>query len=105
MKHQAFHEEREVRAITFPMTPEIEDSYREVDPAYVSPDTPMKTVLQREDGVFYIETLNCDEKSRLPIKRIIVGPQVNIDKATSDVRLLVKGLNIKVRRSETPLIW
>lgn len=105
LKHRAFYEEREVRAISFPMTKEIENSHKRADPAYRSPSKPMKKILRRNDGALYIETLNIDKKIRLPIKRIIIGPQENMQEKNEILEKMVEGRKIKIHCSETPLIW
>lgn len=103
LKHRGFYEEREVRVVACPMTKEIEDDYRRVDPNYVSPDLPLKTVHIRNDDAPYIELFDFDEEAQLPINRIIVGPMENQSQAKRDLEKLVVG-DIEVHRSETPLI-
>lgn len=105
LKHRGFFEEREVRSVAFPMTKEIEDEYKRVDPNYISPNKPMKEILMREDGAPYIEMLNFDDKTTLPITRIIVGPQENQAQAKQKIERLIEGKNIEVHCSETPLSW
>ena len=105
LKHRGFFEEREVRSITFPMTNEIEEEYKRVDPTYVSPGKQMHEILERDDGALYIETLKpTGHHSELPIKRIIVGPQEDQDKAAAEIDRLVRR-KIEVHRSKTPLVW
>ena len=103
LKHRGFFEEREVRSVAIPMTAEIEDEYRHV-PNHVSPDRPMKKILIREDGAPYIEMFDFDEKTPLPITRIIVGPQKNQAQSIKEIENLIEK-NIEVNCSETPLSW
>lgn len=104
LKHRGFFEEREVRSIAFPMTKELEDNYKRVDPGYVSPGKPLKRILKREDGVPYIELFDFDE-TPLPITRIIVGPHKNQKNAKQQIKNLIGKNQIEVYCSETPLSW
>lgn len=105
LKHCGFYEEREVRAISCPVTKEIEDVHKLVNPDYVRPKKKMKEIFKRNDGGMYIETLGLGNKKVLPIKRIIVGPQKNINVAKRKLEKLVGNRRIKVHCSETPLVW
>ena len=105
LKHRGFFEEREVRSVAFPMTKEIEDEYKRVDPNYISPNKPMREILLREDGAPYIEMLNFDVKTTLPITRIIVGPQKKQAQAKQKIERLIDRKNIEIHCSETPLSW
>ena len=104
LKHRGFFEEREVRAVSFPMTTEIEDEFKRVDPTYLSPDKPLKRFSVREDGTPYIEMFDFDEKIPLPITRIIVGPQKNQAQSIKELEDLIEK-DIEVNCSETPLSW
>ena len=104
LKHQGFFEEREVRSVAFPMTEEIEENYKTMDPTYVSPGKPMKRIHVRRDGAPYIEMFDLGEEIFLPIKRIIVGPQKNQARSKAEIEVLV-GKNVEVHCSETPLSW
>ena len=103
LKHRGFFEEREVRCVVFPMTKETEDEYKRVDPTHVSPDKPMKKISKQEDDASYIELFNFDDKTSLPITRIIVGPQNHQDKAKQKIERLIGNNRIEVHCSETPL--
>lgn len=103
LKHRGFMEEREVRIVALPMTREIEVEYKRVDQTYVAPERPMKHILRREDGAPYIELFEIEHEDRLPIKRIIVGPQNRQEEAEQEVMKLVSGTSIEVHRSATPL--
>lgn len=105
LKHRGFREEREVRAVAFPITREIEDHNKRLVPNYVSPNKPMKEMKYRSDGAPYIEMLNLDKKARLPIKRIIVGPQTDQAQAEQEIRRIMGKRRIKINRSETPISW
>lgn len=106
LKHCGFYEEREVRAILFPMNKEIEDAHKSTNPNYVRPDRKMKEILKRDDGGMYIETLGLGKNNNLPIKRIIIGPQKgDINVAKRKLEELVGKRRIEVHCSETPLIW
>ena len=103
LKHRGFYEEREVRSVTFPMTKEIENEYKKVDPTYVSPSKPMKKIHKREDGASYIEMFDFEGRKPLPIKRIIVGPQKDQGKAKQMLKRVIARRKIEVQCSETPL--
>ncbi len=104
LKHRGFFEEREVRSVAFPMTEEVQENYKRVDPTYVSPGTPMKEIHVREDGAPYLEMFDFDEKPPLPITRIVVGPQENQVRSKKEIENLI-GKDIEVHCSETPLSW
>ena len=104
LKHRGFFEEREVRSVACPMTKEIEEEYKSVDPTYVSPDMPLKTIHIREDGAPYIKMFDFDKKTPLPITRIIVGPKNNQAQSKTEIENLV-GRSVEIHCSETPLLW
>ena len=101
-KHIGFREEREVRAAVFPMTKATETKIKQLDPNYTRPDIPMKKILQRDD-IPYIELFDL-EKNRLPIKRIIIGPQKDQKSAREDLVGLLGAAKIDIHCSETPLV-
>lgn len=75
LKHQAFHEEREVRLITYPLHQEFRDyKIRQGDKTPVL-RKPLKVF--HEDGPKPHITLFGDKAAPLPIKRVIVGPTAN----------------------------
>lgn len=103
LKHQAFREEREVRALAFPMTDQIFKKHKEVNPDFEASGKPVKNVEKRSDGTPYIVTLNDEVGRPLPINRIIVGPQAKQNQMAEEIREIV-GSNIEIHRSETPLV-
>lgn len=105
LKHKGLREEREVRAVAYPMTKELEDAYKRLDSNYKPSGKPLKEIMRRPDGAPYIETLNLDGKSRLPIKRIIVGPQKDQEKVKREIEAILADPKIQVHCSETPLVW
>jgi hypothetical protein len=104
LKHRGFFEEREVRSVAFPVTQEMEENNKRAYKSYVSPVAPLKRIHVRGDGVPYIKMFDFEKKSRLPIRRIIIGPQSNQAKTKKEIEDLV-GKNIEVHCSETPLSW
>ena len=75
-KHQAFHEEREVRIVGVPATKSTLDrSYLRAYPEYDSPGR-WKKINVRDEQIRYIALFDT-LKAVLPIKRVIVGPSHN----------------------------
>jgi hypothetical protein len=96
-KHHAFHEEREVRIAVRPATNEWREQLSQEGQWYMPPsrtivgDAPRRIVLF--DNI----------ESKLPIKRIIVGPSREQERNLSVARSVV-GKNVQVILSETPFV-
>ena len=107
-KHRAFREEREVRIFACPDTQELIDKLRVEQPEAWKREVPKKktkTVHLRSGGqTAYIELFDFEDRISLPITRIIVGPHKDQANLESEVKSLVRGTGIKVRRSDTPYI-
>jgi hypothetical protein len=107
-KHWGFHEEREVRVIAVPCSPNVTEMIKRD-----GEDLPLKlpkTFLRSGIHVPYIElftSLNAQSsKSKLPLKRVVVGPQVDsASRRLSVERLLrVHGYQVPVICSEIPYL-
>jgi len=105
VKHRAFKEEHEVRILAAPITAEIR--------SHMSPQEAAKHTLPIKEWFLSASTVaekhqirlfDFQDRHRLPIKRIIVGPQQKQADALQMVRDLVAGTHIKVSGSNTPLI-
>lgn len=103
LKHRSFQEEREVRSAVFPLTDEAWAHYRNTYRVSRNLEKPLKPILHRQDQVPYIELFRRNTKRRLPITRIIVGPQANQIAAKERVLSLIGNRKIDVLCSETPL--
>ncbi len=105
LKHQAFHEEREVRIIVSPNTQEFLQVIRKEEPDTVIPNVPVKEILYRGDDkkIPYIRLFDFEEKQALPIRRIIVGPHREQDNLVSMVRGLCSN-RYPVVASATPFL-
>lgn len=101
-KHRGFREEREVRSVVFPMTKDALEALKEKDASLKSPDTPLKTMKRREDDVPYVALFDFKKRVRLPIKRIIVGPQHDQQSAKKKIKEVLGNKRIAVHCSETP---
>ena len=104
-KHRAFREEREVRIIISPSTPEFYKYLKEVDPTFVPPDKVFKEVFQRPGTEIPTTRLfDYEKEEKLPVVKIIVGPhqnqRLNVDIATALVER--SGMDVVIQPSETP---
>lgn len=103
IKHRGFFEEREVRAVFFPITKKMVDHFGDFISQHIPPGKQVKEVFFGKGGKPYIKIF--DKMSvDLPIKRIIVGPQKEQDKAAQEISSRIKDRNIEIYLSETPLI-
>jgi hypothetical protein len=100
-KHQAFHEERELRIVAMPLTARFRELVAAEHPHVALP--PQKAILTQERATGprrYVELFR-GQDSLLPIKRVIVGPS---DEQASRVEIAraICGHAIEVVPSETP---
>jgi len=98
VKHQAFHEENEIRIVVSPKT---NYSYNRYDP---NDSKEKKEIRYRQVGnreARYIELFGDDS---LPINRIIIGPSRIQNANYQTVRDIIKNQNIEVIKSEIPFI-
>ena len=103
IKHRSFFEEREVRAVFFPITKRMVDHFGNFISQHIPPGKQVKEVFFGKGGKPYIKIF--DKMSvDLQIKRIIVGPQKEQDKAAQEISNRIKERNIEIYLSETPLI-
>jgi Protein of unknown function (DUF2971) len=103
LKHQGFREENEARIVAFPATQD--DAVALLAERVGVPLPPLKELCWIDDnrGKRCYVPLFKDSGSRLPIKRVIIGPSnQQVDAAANASRLV--GSSIKVVRSETPFI-
>ncbi|MFN0041582.1 MAG: hypothetical protein ACKVSF_00020, partial [Alphaproteobacteria bacterium] len=106
-KHQGFAEEREVRIVACPTTPERHKKFLEADPNDAKMHEPLKQFHYPDDRRDpYIALFDFPKPAVLPIRRIIVGP--NADQKTK-IRELRKWLDdvpnyrrLEVYPSQTP---
>lgn len=104
-KHRAFREEREVRIIISPSTPEFFEHLKKVDPTFDPPDKVFKELFHRPDTETPTTRLfDYEKEEKLPVVKIIVGPHRNQDENVDLATALVKraGMNVEIRPSETP---
>jgi hypothetical protein len=97
IKDRSFREEKEVRLLHFVPTSVPKDR------------KPAKKVYLRERGsglVPYVKLLDVSKDQALPIKRIIVGPHLNLDLRVEALRMFVRQskLDIEVTASEIPYL-
>lgn len=100
LKHGAFREEQEIRIISIPYPPNLTAKARQE--LGIKDDRPEKDIRLRGDDIPYI-TLFDRQKSRLPIRRLIVGPSRNQDDNFRAAHSIV-GTKFPIRRSKTPFI-
>lgn len=104
-KHWGFWEEREVRVVVVPASAEVVRAAVEAPPP-----KEVKSFSRGESRVPYVElfasTAERAESTRLPIKRIIVGPHRNREAHAQQVQelLLSNGYAAEVFQSEIPYI-
>ncbi|MEQ8321049.1 MAG: DUF2971 domain-containing protein [Rhodospirillales bacterium] len=105
LKHRAFREEHEVRIAACPITPERYD-WMVADKQDVGEYLVKRLRQSATDASEKTQIVLFDDppNSKLPIKRIIVGPQVNQTEATHFARSLAEKFNIQIVKSETPLV-
>ena len=104
-KHRAFREEREVRIIISPSTPEFYESVKKVDPTFDPPDKAFKEVFQRPGTkIPTIRLFDYEKKEKLPVVKIIVGPNRNQEENVEFAKALVEqsGMDVMILTSETP---
>lgn len=101
-KHCGFREEKEVRMVSTPWTPDLQKIPGEIDDA--SNGKAAKTVKYRGENadIPYIEMFDFD--CDLPIKKIIVGPHRNQQIHYSSAKEVVGKLGIEVTKSDTPYV-
>ena len=107
-KHRAFQIEREVRIVVSPQKEEFIQAVEERSGEKVDRrGRAIKEVKKRGDNgaVPYVELFaTLSKRRRLPIKRIIVGPNKNQDLVVRMVKERVRRRGIEIIRSETPLV-
>jgi hypothetical protein len=107
-KHWGFHEEREVRIIAVPSSPDIADAARQDGEDL--PLKPSKTFLRSGIHVPYIElfarTNSHSPKGRLPLKRVVIGPHIDAENRRLSVERLLRihGYSVPVVCSEIPYL-
>ena len=105
LKHEGFHEEREIRIVNSPYTKELDDYLRlhaedEIEP----PQKWFKTIYDDSaTGKRYVALFDFNEGRKLPVKRIIVGPHRTKEENAQKVRELVER-RVPVHVSATPFI-
>ena len=97
VKHNAFHEEKEIR-IVVPTTTKNSDSYNSKDLK------PLKEIRYRQEDNREARYIELFGKARLPIKRIIVGPSRIQNVNYQIVKDIVKNPKIDVIKSDIPFI-
>ncbi len=105
LKHRAFREEHEIRIAACPVTPERYD-WMVADNQDVG-EYLVKRLRRTGPGAIekrQIVLFDDPPNRKLPIKRIIVGPQENQTDATGFARSLADKMDIKIIKSETPLV-
>ncbi len=105
LKHRGFKEEREVRIVASPHTVEM-DQYLESQQSDMdeAKKKKIKDIKKNEkDESEYIELFDFNQKRRLPINRIIVGPHRDKEHNAIKVRKLV-GTKVSIAISGTPYI-
>ena len=106
-KHRAFREENEVRAILAPMSiQDISDFRRDHPKLYEDWGERHRKVPQFKSGMTPYLSISGGAGSKLPIKRIIVGPHIEkeLRKARLDRFLELTGVSVPTSVSETPLV-
>ncbi len=104
-KHRAFREEREVRIIISPSTPEFHKYLKEVDPTFDPPDMAFKEIFRRPGTEKPTTRLfDYEKEEKLPVVKIIVGPHRNQHENVDVAKALVDraGMNVVIQPSETP---
>jgi Protein of unknown function (DUF2971) len=100
LKHQAFHEEHEVRIVALPGMQALSDLTAKEHPEFTV--KPLKVTGKTDGGKRFISLFD-NTKSELPIQRIIVGPsqqqQANFEFATQ-----LAAARFPITRSDTPVI-
>jgi hypothetical protein len=102
-KHQGFREEQEARIIVIPMPQRVSaiaQAQKPTDPQ--KDDKPIKSKTRDRVNIPYAVLFERGA-TRLPIKRIIVGPARNQDASFNDARAAI-GRKLRLWRSETPFI-
>lgn len=102
-KHRAFSEEREVRMAYSPATEFVQNIWAR-NPAYKE-EKPLKKIFLR--GPNCIPTVSIFEgmglAGKLPLLRIIIGPNKNQDESLMYAEEITKG-TVKLVKSETPFV-
>lgn len=102
-KNQAFREEQEARIIVIRMPQHVSDLARDQKlPSSEKQDKPIRSKTRDGVEIPYVALFERDG-SRLPIRRIIVGPTRNQDTSFADARAAI-GRRFPLSRSETPFI-
>jgi DUF2971 family protein len=101
-KHRGFSEEREVRIV---VSPTDDTLFEQAQKAGEKDQRESKKICFKDSLAPYIVLFD-KAKSRLPIKRIIVGPHADKDRRFARLKsyLAFRGLEIDVSCSETPLV-
>ena len=106
-KHRGFKEENEVRLTASPISDPV---YGKVEKERVEGDPPLKAIKpihsreKRGNQAAYIILNDLPKRKRLPIVRIIVGPQRDQRQRAREVRKLIGKDRIGIVCSETPFI-
>ncbi len=104
-KHRAFSEEREVRIIISPTTPEFYEHMKKGDPTFDPPDKLFKEIFRRPGTETPMTRLFDYEKDeKLPVVKISVGPHRNQHENVDFAKALVDraGMEVVIQPSETP---
>lgn len=102
-KHQGFREEQEARIIVIPMPHHVSDIARAQKlPGSEKENKLIKSKIRDEVDIPYVALFE-REGSRLPIRRLIVGPARNQDTSFANAIAAI-GRNFPLWRSETPFI-
>jgi len=107
-KHWGFEEEKEVRIVAIPLSPEVRRMAQAEDRT-LKPEKPKKHFVRRGLAVPYIdlfENISISSGKRLPITRIIVGPHPEKDKRRKAVKILLQqhGIEAPVSVSAIPYL-
>ena len=106
-KHRAFREEREVRIIICPSTPEFFKYLKGFDATFDPPDKEFKEVFHRPGTKTPTTRLfDYEKEEKLPVVKIIVGPHRNQEENAKFAKALVEqsGMDAMIHLSETPYL-
>jgi hypothetical protein len=101
-KHRAFREENEVRIIAIPHREDMVEQVRSKDRADERDVKTIKTKRADTDEIPYLVLFE-SLKTKLPIKRVIIGPSRHQMENLARARAIV-GRRCPVHRSETPFV-
>jgi len=102
-KHQGFKEEREVRVVAIPASPQLVNGLASERRLYERPRTKEVRVRNGNRGTRRYIVLFEGLDAQLPIKRVIIGPSPIQEKNYDEARGLIQG-DITLTRSATPFI-